>query len=316
MITVAAEFCLQLLLLMGVGIYAGRRSAPEFRKGMSWFMVNILVPCMVVSVMIDKYTPGDMSSSVSLMWTCVAVLSIGAVVGILVRLLVRGSSWARDVVLPCIIFMNANFIGYPVIQAVCGDAALVQANFFMIPFRVFFYTVIPLCYQANSERKMNAADIVRQLGTALLSPSIIATLVGLVIVSARVHVPSPVLSVMRSLGDAAMPIGMVACGMFISETRMKDAIKEKACWITVLARNMLVPALVLLFMLAIGADKTLLTLGVIFASLPSPGLAAPFAKQYGKDAGLAAQIIFLSTLAAAVTIPFWTVVIEKASVLI
>ena len=301
----ALEFCLQMLIVMGVGVLVGKIGIADegFTRRFSALLVNVLIPCMAFTVMIEQFSMEELSMGLAMMACCIAVLLVGLFLAILVRAIRRKKDDTAGVIIPCVMFMNANFVGFPVIQALYGDAALVYANFFMLPYRLVFYTVMPMLFNGNGKESGRCA--LKGILKSCNNPGIYAALIGLAITLLKIPVPSVILSVTKMLGNAAMPLGMMVCGMFVSGIRFKDAFMSGGCILTVVCRNILVPALVWLLMLFLGVDGILLRLSVIFAALPIPSLAAPFAMQYGRNSGLAASMVFASTAACIVTIPLW-----------
>ena len=75
----AFDFCIQLLVMMGVGVAAGKFGIADeqFTRGFSALLVNFLIPCMALSVMISRYSAQALASGVAMMGSCLLVLFLG-----------------------------------------------------------------------------------------------------------------------------------------------------------------------------------------------------------------------------------------------
>jgi predicted permease len=301
----AFGFCMQLLVMMGAGLVAGRVGIADepFTKQFSALLVNLLIPCMAVSVMIRRYSAEALAGGMAMMGSCLLVLLTGMLLAILVRLLRRRRDDAAAVLIPCVMFMNANFIGFPVIQALYGDGALVYANFFMVPYRLVFYTLMPMLFRGVSGD--SPRSLLRSVLRGANNPGIYAAVGGLVIATLGIPVPETLLSAVSCLGDTALPLGMMACGMYVSRVPFRKAVLNPSCMLAVFCRNLLVPAAVWTVLRLLGAGGMILRLSVIFAALPIPSMAALFAKQNGRNGELAASMVFSSTALCIVTLPLW-----------
>jgi len=301
----AFEFCTQMIVMMGAGLLAGRLGITDdlFAKQFSEILTKLLIPCMAISVMIKRYSPDALLMGTTMMGGCVLVLFVGAAVAVLALLLRRKRDDLAAVLIPCVVFINANFIGFPVIQALYGEEALIYANFFMVPYRLLFYTLMPMLFKGISGSCLR--DVAQSALRAANNPAVYATIAGLIIAMIRLPVPNALLSAVSCLGDAALPLGMMACGMYISHIHSRAALLNGKCVLAIICRNLLTPALVWGLLALTDMDTMIVRQTVIFAALPIPSMAALFAKQYGRNAELTASMVFGSTAVSIVTLPMW-----------
>lgn len=305
------ELCLKMTVMMGAGLLAGRVGIIDqaFARKFSSLLVNLLIPCMVFSVMVKNSSRSALSAGLAMMLGCFAVVGLGLLVALAVRRL-RGR---RDdlfyILLPMTMFMNANIIGFPVIQSLYGETALVLANFFMLPYRPMFYTLMPMLTQGFSTE--SGMSWKRALLKALNAPSIYATVLGLVFGMTGLSLPAPIFSAIDEIGATAIPLGMIACGMYVSDVDIRTALTRPDSWLAVLCRNLLVPAVVFIVFRLLHVPNDVARLCVIFAALPVPSMAALFASRYGRNSALAASTVFLSTACSVLSLPLWGWLLEN-----
>lgn len=299
------EFCLKMTVMMGAGLLAGRTGITDqvFARRFSSLLVNLLIPCMVFSVMVKNCSGSALATGLAMMLGCVAVVGLGLAVALLVRRLRRKKDDLFYILLPMTMFMNANIVGFPVIQSLYGESALVLANFFMIPYRPLFYTLMPMLNQGFDLQ--DKSSFKRSLLKALNSPSIYATVLGLIFGLTRIQLPSPVFAAIDEIGATAIPLGMLACGMYVADVPIRSALTRSDCWLAVFCRNLLIPAVVFSVFRILHIPSIVTRLCVIFAALPIPSMAALFASRYGRNSALAASAVFLSTACSIFTLPVW-----------
>lgn len=304
------EFCLKMTVMMGAGLLAGRTGITDqaFARRFSSLLVNLLIPCMVFSVMVKNCSGSALATGLAMMLGGVAVVGLGLAVALLVRKLRRKKDDLFYILLPMTMFMNANIVGFPVIQSLYGESALVLANFFMIPYRPLFYTLMPMLNQGFDLQ--DKSSFKRSLLKALNSPSIYATALGLIFGLTKIHLPSPVFSAIDEIGTTAIPLGMLACGMYVADVPISSALTRSDCWLAVFCRNLLVPTVVFSVFRILHIPNAVTKLCVIFAALPIPSMAALFASRYGRSSALAASAVFLSTACSIFTLPVWGWVLE------
>ena len=297
-------------MIMGAGVLAGRCGITDetFSRRFSSLLVNLIIPCMVFSVMVKNYSASALSTGLAMMLGCIGVVSLGLLVALAIRRMRHKQDDLSFLLLPMTMFMNANIIGFPVIQALYGEGALVYANFFMLPYRPLFYTLIPMFTQGID--KVHGCSWKSRVLHALNAPSIYATMLGLLFAATGLTLPAPIFSAIDRLGSTAIPLGMLACGLYVSSTNIFNAFSRVESWIAVICRNILTPSAVLVVFLLLGVPQTVTRLCVVFAALPIPSMSALYASQYGRDSALAASSVFLSTAGSIFSLPFWGWLLE------
>lgn len=304
------NFCIQMAVLMSVGVLAGKVGIADagFTKKFSRLLVNFLIPCMAFSVMVKNYSAEKLGAGMGMMLGCIGVLLTGFLIALAAGKLRGRRDDLSYILIPSVMFMNANIIGFPVIQAMFGDEALVYANFFMIPYRPLFYTLMPMLmagFTSNSNGNVCSSAL-----KSLNTPSVYASFLGLFAAMLGIKLPDILLSVTGRLGDAAMTLGMVACGMYVSGVKLKKSLFCVECWIAVFLRNIMTPLAVLLLFSLLKVDVNVLKLCVTFAAMPIPSMAANFADQAGRNSTLAASAVLDSTVFSIITLPLWGMILS------
>ena len=135
----------------------------------------------------------------------------------------------------------------------------------------------------------------------LLNPLIIACLAGLAVASLDIPLPGFLLEMLRSMGVATIPLGLLAVGAALDFQHMRAS--TLATGITLGLKLVLMPLLMFAACLALGITGDARIVAIVCASVPPASSAYILARQLGGDASLMATLITILTLASVVTIP-------------
>lgn len=192
---------------------------------------------------------------------------------------------------------NTGYIGYPVSQAVLGDAGLVGAIFYDV-----FGTVAALLFvglfvaERYGEKEHRGVNPLRE---ALMFPAVIALAVGLAL--RGVQVPVLVSDGIDALANVVVPLIMISVGLSLRP----GSVRRHALPLAVLAAVRLVAAP--LVALGVGslvlADADAVRLVVLEAGMPSMMLTLVIGARFRLDTDFIASAILLTTVASIVTIP-------------
>lgn len=135
----------------------------------------------------------------------------------------------------------------------------------------------------------------------LKNPLILGCAGGLLLNAFGTTLPPGLDEAVHFLGRAALPLGLLAVGAGLKPDQM--AADNRAIVATCIFRLILMPLSFLAFCGMFGVEGVTATVAVLFAALPAASTAYILARQMGGDAPLMANIITLSTVASAVTMP-------------
>lgn len=111
----------------------------------------------------------------------------------------------------------------------------------------------------------------------------------------------------RILGTAALPVGLLCVGAGLRRPHGKRATARLIGWSMIL-RFGLVPVLATAAALVVGLSGPSAVVAVLFQSVPTASSAYVLARRLGGDAPLMASIIAVQTVAGLVSIPAWLLV--------
>ncbi|MDG3443935.1 AEC family transporter [Nitrospirillum amazonense] len=141
----------------------------------------------------------------------------------------------------------------------------------------------------------------RTLWQILSNPLVCSVIVGAALNLAGVRQIPVVSPVMNVLGQASLPLGLLAVGAGLGFSAIRGA--KVAVAISSVARLAVLPVVTALLAKALGVQGNAFVAVVLYNALPTSVSAYVLARQMGGDAPLMAGIITIQTLAAAITLP-------------
>jgi len=284
-----------LFLIMIVGIYARKKQIfnAETTKKMSDFLLDITLPCLIVSSFNYKYSQ-DMMYKAKLIFLYSVIIHI---VLILASILFsyKCEENKKKVLKASIIFSNCGFMGYPVLEGLFGNIGVFYGSVFNIPFNLFMLSYGTMLFTGKKD--------IKTLKAALKHPGIIATVIGLLLFTFSIAIPVPAYKALSSVGAITTPLSMIIVGSMLAEINLKEIFSGFLVYYASLLRLIIAPLITLIIMKLFHADRQLLEIGVTIETMPVAVIASVLAEKYGGDTKLASKCIFISTIISMITIP-------------
>jgi malonate transporter len=137
----------------------------------------------------------------------------------------------------------------------------------------------------------------------LLNPLIMATAGGIAFSLAGLSLPMMINTTLGLLSQASLPMGLIAVGAGL---HMQGLHKERGTlWYGVAVKLLVLPAIAWGLAMAFGLSGVYFHIAVLMAALPVSTVSYVLAKRMGGDGNTIAAQVMLSTLLAALTLPFW-----------
>ncbi|MFC6274108.1 AEC family transporter [Levilactobacillus tangyuanensis] len=269
-----------------------------------------------------------------LIWGIVIYILLIFVTPFMYQRYVKGE---REVLAILTTFGSTTFFGIPIVGAVYGVKGVMYSSIFNIGYRIFLYSY---AYIKMSGLKMEGKNIKKMF----LNPIVIATFLGLFMwlgqhLVPQVTVPVAVNGVetakmasvafyridqtalwlykpLSYLANLASPLAWLAIGTTLGSISIKDAAADKTPWYYSLNKVIIVPLINLVLLILL--DMTgLLSLNyiavatiVVMMATPTAAVVSAYAISFDRDAVMASNASFISTISAVVMMPIWIAVME------
>ena len=291
--TVFAKMAM-LVLIMLLGYLCARIgiTGPEFNQRVTPLMVKVLLPATILNsvLSVPDFSGRELLDYILVMTVMVALQMLPA--WFLPRLMRTRS---EDVGATRLVtaFGNVGFVGLPVVAAIFGDEMVFFASLCNIPFNLALYS----CSAAQL-----SPDGGRVRWQDVLNAPVIATLLSVVLLLSRVHVPGVLADTISSVSGVTIPLSMLVIGTSLGGISVRSVLTDWRVYVVSAVRLLVCPLLTWLVLWPFAAGA-LLGISVLMAACPSAMLVTALCLQYGRSDAFASKCIFLSTILSAVTIP-------------
>lgn len=283
-----------MLVLTLVGFVMSRRKilSVEFRKEMTDFVMNFILPCNIIKSFQMEFNGG-------ILWDCLAVCIVSIVTQVLTYLLGKAAYRRMDAERqPALRFAtmvsNAGFLGNPIVEGLFGAQGLLYNSIYLIPQRIASWSVGVTCFTGSRGK-----GVIRRM---LTHPCIVAVGIGLALMLTQVTLPVWIQRPLELAGGCNTALSLIVIGQILAEADPRSMISTDALYFC-LIRLAVIPLLVMAGCMAAGVDRLVLETTTVLAGMPAPLTAAMLASKYEKDEKFAVSMVFLSTILSVATIP-------------
>jgi malate permease and related proteins len=235
------------------------------------------------------------------LWLILLSVIILCVVIVIASLLAKHSKLAdsrKGVYEGLLIFGNQGFIGFVLAYLFFKEQGIAYATIFNI-----FYIILIWTYGIYVVAKHKVSLPLRKF---LLNPGVIATIIGLLLLTTPLTLPHTLSVTFEIVGLATIPLSMLFIGSILGNVKGHDLfcyLKHYHLWLVALFRLLLFPLFLLPF-LFLPISYEVIMIAVLLTATPSAPTIALYAKKYHCDARFASVGVFLTTVLACFTIPF------------
>ncbi len=301
----ATDAFLLILFMLALGIALQRlRLFPD--NAAETLNLVVLYVCLPASVL--RFAP-----RLHLDWSVLAIalvpwlllLATVVLVGGVTRLLkLRRDEHA--VLLLCVALGNTSFLGYPLVSALLGDAALPYAVVYdqFGAFLILSTFGLFVLARYGGDRTPTAGEMALRV---VRFPPLVALLIGLTLMPTEP--PAAIAGLLQRLSDALLPLAVLAIGLSIRFKLPRDELKPLAAGLTL--KLLVMPALAFALLPMLGLEALKAHAVVLESAMPPMITAAALAISHKLAPGLAAAMVGYGILLSLVTLPVWAWVLAQ-----
>ena len=194
------------------------------------------------------------------------------------------------------IFNNASFLGYPLTLAIFGAQSMIAYSGLMIVFNLALFSYGVWLF----EQKLTWKHI-RQI---FFNPNIIAVLLGLIFFLNSIQLSAFATQAIGYLANLTTPLSLIVVGFMLSQAgNLWLMLKNKRIFLTALLQLLLMPALTYILMRLLQMPEQIVQIFTMIQALPTATSLALFAEKYRGDNRDASELVLMSTILSAVTLP-------------
>ena len=295
MLTTVFSQVLILMIMIAAGFVAAKAGimTSEGSKCCTDIALIIATPCVIIKSLIREYSKEIMKS---LAFAIFITLLVQVLMIVLSRIILHSKDKARERVLRFgTIFANCGFMSLPLQQVILGADGTLYGSAYVIMFNLVIWSYG--VYSISGDKKYISPK------KLFINPGIIGLSIGLVIFIFSIPIPKILYSAIDYMSALYTPLPMLIIGYPLAQNNPLTAFKDAKCLVAVLIRMIFYPIAVIGFLYLIGVRGTQLVSVIISVSAPVAAITTMFSSKYGADTPLSVDMVSLSTVAAAVTMP-------------
>ncbi len=286
-----------LIICTGYTLYKVKIFNTEVNKKLTKLLLNVSMPALILSSVLEQTERPPSSEVLVVFAAATAMYLILPVISIILVKVMRIPKPRQGLYMFMNTFSNVGFMGFPIINALYGATAVFYTAIINVMFNlsVFTYGVVMVNYAGGEKTPFSVKK--------LLSPGIIGALLALLIYALNLRFPAPIESFIGTLGGITTPLAMLMIGSTLAAMDIKSVFNDARVYVFSIIKQLVIP--IALFFAARFFIHDEFILGIVFIMLlmPVANTAVLFATEYGRDEGLAAKTVFITTAMSVITIP-------------
>jgi len=201
-------------------------------------------------------------------------------------------------------FDNVAYLGIPILAQLYGDAVLPTASLIVA---VHMFWVFTLCIgYLDVDRRAGGGTVVLDILKNLIkNPLLGSVIAGLIVGSLNIPLPIAVWKALDMVSASVTPTVLIVIGLFIGKSRIGRLRDWKPVVLFTFVTLYVLPAGLFFGLRVCGIEPRIFASSVIQAAMPLAITPFALADRYNLDKDFIARSIVLSTILAALSLPFW-----------
>ncbi len=293
----AAQQVLILYLIVAVGFVADKLKVfkQSTAKLSNDVLFYIITPCVIVRSFMNMDFDVTTVKSLGIAFLCMAGT---LTMGILISLPFFNKSGDNKAIFKYAVnYGNMGYMALPLCQAMLGNEGVFYCSAGVVAFNIFSFTH-GIWVMTKSKGKTSF-----DFKKLFFNPGVISVLIGLPLFIFDIDLPDVFDTAIGHISNLNTPLAMLFFGTYIANTDLKSMFKLKENYLVAFLKLLVLPAIMLGIYKLAGISGTLLSACIISASVPSANNTVMFSAKYGKDTGVASQIVAFNSGLSVITIP-------------
>jgi len=303
---VVAGAVFSLLLLIVIGFYAAKIGIIDeaMSKKLSQMVVRVAQPFMLFRALINVTYSKELLLS-GLQTVGIALLShaILALFAFLSAHYIRHNNTERILTEYAITFVNAGFMGFPLVEALFGDMGLFRGAFYVFAFNLSIWSYGMILLARGQDKSSDGERISVRPLKMIFNHGTVPCVAGFLCYALQIKLPMPIAQGVTYMNHICTPLVLLVIGANLSRLPLKKIFLDLQLYVFSFLRLLAAPCLIALIYHIGGMEDSLVIFFCVMASLPSASLSVMFAEIYDMRPDYAAKTVGVSTVLSMFTIP-------------
>jgi len=285
--------------MISVGVYGSRKKIinPELNKGLTDILIKIALPFMIVSSFIFTYDYTVKDNIVKTSYYSIAAYIIMAVVSRILLFPVKNDK--KTILHFANVFVNTGYVGFPILNSIYGSEGVIYGSIFNMFFVILLWTYGIMLYRGGLEK----GYLKKELIALLFNPSIIAVIIGVVIMVFDIRINGAILAGIKGIGSITGPLSMIIIGVILSNAKVKKYMRDWTVYYGITVKLIAIPIIIYMVSLQLPESSRALKSVIIMTAMPASAMTSILAESFEKEKDYAAIIVSATTLLSLITVP-------------
>lgn len=294
-----------LFIYIAIGYGAAKKGIMDegFSRKLSWIVINVANLALTLSAVVNGEGTIEGKDLFLTLQIAAAMLGGMIILSLIMPVLFRAKGGQKSAYRLMTAFNNIGFMGYPVIEAVYGQEALLYAAVFSMLFNILIYTYGIQVAQGKKTGKIEWRKI--------LNAGVIGSVAAITIYLLDIPTPQFFNAAVNGLSGLTAPLSMMVIGISLVSIDLRQLFLDGRLLLYSLVKLLVIPILVMQVITRVIDNEMLCGVCMIMAATPAASMTAMLAQQYGDEdsAEQAVKGVALTTLLSVITIPIVSMVI-------
>lgn len=291
-----------MFIILALGVVCNLKGVitKDGTKSLSVVELNIVNPVLIFMSYQTDYEPALLKG---LMWAfALSAISFAAAIP-LATVMVPKKSRYSVIQRFSIIYSNCGFMGIPLIMNIYGKSGVLYLTAYITLFNLLVWT--------HGYIMMKGQRDFSTLVKALLSPSVIATVLGFVFYITNIRLPQIPYKAMDYISSMNTPLAMLIAGATVAQTNILKAFKGIEIYRVCVGKLIIVPAVTFALVWLTPTPDVVKMVVTIAAGCPVATTGTMFAITMDRHPQKCSEFFAVTTVLSGLTLPLVTMVCDK-----
>lgn len=294
---------MSLFIIMVIGYIMNKRGIIDDAANERYtkLVINISLPAQIIRTFVSNQGIVSNGEVIAVFAYSALMYVLYAVIGVLFLFFTRVRKDQRGSYMFMMMFANVGFMGFPVIEAILGEEAMIYAVIYNVVFNLLVYSLGILLI--GKHEKGAKFPFKKMLNMPLLS-----AVLSIILYFAKIKLPDPLMTGFGYLGNVTTPVAMLILGSILANMKWKELFDEWRVYVFTIGRLVVAPlaAMVLTNILPIQSELVKGCM-ILLSAMPVATNTTMLALEYNGDVKLSSKCIFFTTVLCMITIPLITI---------
>ena len=280
-------------------------------KALSRLIVTVGQPMMIIGALNNiKFSKENLTTGWQVLLISLVMHVLMATMALLICRPMRKGNFDRAKVFEfSLVFANAGFIGFPILDSIFGNGiGSFMGAFYVVFFNIFIWTWgILILSRERDDIKLTPKKILINYGTVPCAIGVLLFLLQPYIVPAEGSVLAPAYDALSQmfnyLGSLCTPISVLVTGSLLATMPLSDMFKNGRLYLHSGIKLLVFPVILCLLAKLVGLNDTYVLLVTAMAGVPSAAMVTMLAELHDIEPGYASQSVGMTSILSTATLP-------------